>query len=107
MKNKTGLNFRVHTPNLLKEIINCAIPISSGVLKVPLNEFQKCLARVADRAIELNDPILNKLMFDLALYDDCEPNGKNYIGPKIMSDYRRFIKQQNSKKPVPYEKYPR
>jgi len=41
-----------------------------GVLKVPLNIFQNLLGQVAQRAIEINDKELNKLMIRLALYDD-------------------------------------
>lgn len=65
------LEFRVHTPNLLKEICDNAIAHAGhmGVLYVPLNTFQSLIRRVAQRATELNDPELNILMLKLALYE--------------------------------------
>jgi len=92
------LNFRVHTPNLLKEITDFSSSNGlPGIFFIPINQFRILLLKVAERAAELNDPILNKCMFDLALYDNCEPNNPNYIGPKIRSDYRKYIKQQKTK----------
>jgi hypothetical protein len=63
------VGFRVDTMALLHEIANCGIPTTAGVLKVPLNVFKNLLARVAERAIVLNDPELNILMLSLNLYE--------------------------------------
>lgn len=60
------LEFRVHTPNLLKEICSNH---NMGVFYIPLNTFQNLLKRVAQRATELNDPELNILMLKLTLYE--------------------------------------
>lgn len=68
-KNALDLGFRVDTPALLKEIADCGLPQRIGVMKVPLNVFQGLLAKVAGRAIELNDPELNVLMLSLNLYE--------------------------------------
>lgn len=62
-----GLHWKVNTPGMLKEI-------SSGLkgasaLKIPLLTFANLLALVAGRALELDDPKLNALMMDLALYE--------------------------------------
>jgi len=64
-----SLTWKCDTPALLQEIANCAIDKNSGVLKFPLNMFQRILGEVAQRAIELDDKKLNKLMIRLALYD--------------------------------------
>ena len=61
--------FRVHTPNLLNEIADCAVGKDAGVLFVPLNQFRILLGLVAQRALELDDPKLNKLMVALTLYE--------------------------------------
>lgn len=65
------LEFRVHTMNLLHEIADHALPSAGkmGIFFQPLNTFKNLLARVAQRATELNDPELNILMLKLTLYD--------------------------------------
>lgn len=61
-----GLGFRVDTPQLLKEITH-----NDGVsiLKVPLNVLQSWLLRLAERAIDLDDPELNIIMLSMSLYE--------------------------------------
>lgn len=61
--------FRVDTVSLLNEIVDNAMPKSMGILKIPLNVFKNLLAKVAERAIEINDPELNILMLSLNLYE--------------------------------------
>jgi len=63
------LEFRIDTVKLLHEIADCGIPYNCGVLKVPLNVLRILLAKVAKRAIELNDKELHILMLNLGLYD--------------------------------------
>ena len=70
--------FKVHTPNLLKEIADFGLPQNSGVLFVPLNQFRTLLLKVAERASLIGDPILNKLMCDLTLYEVADPQSKEY-----------------------------
>lgn len=72
------LHFRVDTPALLKEICDNCLPNSGAILKIPMNIFKNLLAGVAGRAAELNDPIMNKLMFDLTLYDLPYPTSNEY-----------------------------
>jgi hypothetical protein len=72
---KISLLYKVHTPNLLKEILNnkeCAI------LNKPLMIFRDILEQVATRASQLNDIELNKLMMRLALYEVSDPESKEY-----------------------------
>lgn len=69
--NDSSLTFRVNTPEFLREITENGARM--GIFFVPMNVFQNLLAQVSDRAIKLNDPILNRLMFDLALYEEANP----------------------------------
>ena len=70
------LSFKIHTPRLLDEILNSND--SMGIFSVPINVFANLLARVAQRASELNDPILNHLMCELTLYEIADPYNVNY-----------------------------
>ncbi len=65
-----SLKWKVDTPALLREITDCGFDRRMGIYKVPLNIFQQILAEVAERAIELDDKKLNKLMIRLSLYDN-------------------------------------
>lgn len=87
-------HFRVDTPQFLKEIADNALGNQKmGVLFQPLNIFKNLLAQVAQRATELHDPILDKLMFDLSLYDLPIPTSKEYR--ELMEDiYDRADKQK-------------
>lgn len=69
------LHWRVHTPNLLKEVLENP---SCAILSQPLNIFGKLLAMVAERAINLDDQELNKLMLRLTLYDQADPASPGY-----------------------------
>ena len=71
-------HFRVHTPNLLEEIVNCAMRRKNGVLYVPINQFRILLAQVAERATKIGDTELNCLMIRLGLYNGCEPGQEGH-----------------------------
>ena len=73
------LEFRVNTMNLLNEIADCGLREKTGILKVPLNVFRVLLARVAQRAIELDDPKLHILMLSLGLYNVPDMEISNMI----------------------------
>lgn len=60
-------HFSVHLPNLLREAVE-ANP-SGAALARPAQITQGLLAQVAARAVELDDPELNALMLELALYE--------------------------------------
>jgi hypothetical protein len=97
MKTKTEVyHFRVHTVNLLEEIVNCALPKNAGVLFIPLNTFKSLLAQVAQRCTEINDPILDKLMFDLTLYELPIPSSEEYnkLMKKVYARAKREQKKQ-------------
>jgi len=69
------LEWRVHTPNLLQHIIDIPMP---GMLGVPLNVFARLLMQVGQRAAELNDEKLNKLMMQLTIYSAADPQSEDY-----------------------------
>lgn len=98
MSKTTKVHFRVDTPAFLKEIADNALSVANmGVLKHPLNIFQRLLAITAERATQLNDPILNQCMFDLNLYDLPSPTSKEYS--KLMKEvYAEADKQRKKEK---------
>jgi hypothetical protein len=98
MKNSTKLiggehGFKVNTPGLIKEITDNGLRENSGVLKIPINIFMKYLDSVATRASQLNDPILNKLMCDMALYEVANPESKEYDSKVIEEVYQKAEEQ--------------
>lgn len=75
MSESVELNWKVHTPNLLGEVLQNP---GTSMLKLPLNIFARNLMLVAERAVKINDPILNELMCRLALYEEADPENENY-----------------------------
>lgn len=69
VKEIIGLGFRVHTANLLQDIVANQIGHSAGVLQIPLNQFQRWISILAERATELNDPELNIICLSMGLYE--------------------------------------
>ena len=67
--------WRCHTPNLLKEVIGNS---GTAILSIPLNIMGKLLAQVGERAAELNDPKLNRLMMQLTIYAAADPESPDY-----------------------------
>ncbi len=63
----TGMRWKVHLPNLLNEIISSNVQLA--VLYRPFQILCSLLSQLAGRALELNDPELNKLMLMLGLYE--------------------------------------
>lgn len=77
VKNEINHNpeWRVHTSNLLMEILNNP---GAGALAVPINILGKLLSKVGERAIELDDKELNKLMIQLSIYSVADPDSPDY-----------------------------
>ncbi len=75
----TTVNFpnqwRVHTPNLLKEIASYS---KQPVLRTPIAILGSLLASVGERATVLNDPELNRLMLRLTIYSAADPESEDY-----------------------------
>lgn len=59
-------SFDVNTPQFIKEACENS---EKGMYAICWNIFQQLLAKVAERATELNDPVLNALMIRLNLYE--------------------------------------
>ena len=75
--------FDVNTPWFLKEAAeNC----NGGMYAICWNIFRTLIAMVAERATELNDPIMNVLMLRLNLYE--VPNSERH---KIIEQIRKEI----------------
>ena len=90
MPNQTDLEleythfFRVHVPNLLNETFTAAVrPKDLQAIRIPLNILVKYIYSVAERCAEINDPILNRLMVEMALYEVGDPHSKNFDPKKI------------------------
>lgn len=67
--------WKVHTPNLLAEILE-----GSGVAiyERPLQLLARLLEQVGERAATLHDPHLNALMCQLTLYTIADPEQDDY-----------------------------
>lgn len=75
METDLNLHWRVNTPGLLREILKNN---GTEILRVPLQVFGDILAKVGERAAELNDPALNALMCRLAIYSVADPESPDY-----------------------------
>ncbi len=70
------LEFKINTPAFLKEVFDHN-PTLGGVLKVPVNVLRNYLQQIAERASQLNDPKLNAIMCQMALYAIADPYDKD------------------------------
>ena len=97
-RKKISMHFRVDTPALLKEIVDNAIGATPnmGILKFPMNTFRNLLCEIAQRASEINDPVLNRIMFDMALYELPKPTSKEYgdLMDKIYSAEEEYLRNK-------------
>ena len=62
----SDFSWKVDVPSLIKEISECS---NQGIYKPVLAIFARVLACLAQRASELDDPILNICMLKMKLYD--------------------------------------
>lgn len=78
------MSWDVNTPSFIREACeNC----NGGMYPVCWNIFERLLAMVAERAIELDDAVMNVLMLKLNLYGDKEGN------PFTTQERRELIKK--------------
>ena len=83
------LSFDVDTPQFIKEACENA---RDGMYGICWNIFRNLLAQVAERATELNDPVLNTLMIRLNLYEI--PNKERYkIIKQLKEMYDESVKR--------------
>lgn len=100
-KGKTqSVHFRCDTPRLFKEINDGVLKTGNfGVLKIPLQIFFGLLEQVALRGTQLNDPILDRIFFDLNLYELPSPSSKEYgiLMKKVYAAEKKYKKLNNIK----------
>lgn len=98
-KGDPELVWKIHTPGMLKEIVNGS---GMDIYRIPLNILRELLVAVGERAAQLNDPIMNALMVKLTIYAVADPYEKDY-DPKavtrilIMGDKARRREQMKAK----------
>lgn len=80
-QNTENLNmlWKLHVPRLLNEIETFAMqPSEMAALRLPFQSFRTLLNDIAIRCSEINDPILNALMCQMALYQIANPDDDGY-----------------------------
>ncbi len=99
MKNKTlsrDLKWKCNFPGLMQEIVeNVSSNKRHAIFFQPINLMKSIMCEVSERAIQLNDPILNELMCDLMLYDIPLPGTEEYT--KFMHSVRLAAHKQKVK----------
>lgn len=91
---KKQLNWKIHIPNLCKEIVE-SNPERNGIFRVPLMELKGILGEIADRARELDDPKLKLLCCRLTLYEIADPESKEY-NPNVFKILENEMKPNSS-----------
>ena len=79
------LQWKVHTPALLQEIVSHS---GQTILEKPIQILGGLLHEVGERASQLNDPILNALMCRLTIYEIADPKSSSYDPEKAAEVYR-------------------
>lgn len=100
--NNYTLGFKIHTPNIFTDIIPNAFtnPNDYAVLKIPLDLLRGYLGKVAERCAEINDPVLNKLMCELTLYEQSDLTSPNYdenMVNQVSKDFNDFELSKDKK----------
>lgn len=75
LTDKTNVYWRVHTPNLLKELLNNE---STWIFISPLRILGDILYELGTCAARINDEELNKLMLRLTIYSAADPESPDY-----------------------------
>ena len=78
-------HWKIQTANLLDEMLNNNDKMA--IFSQPVHILGVLLGLVADRAVQLNDKELNKLMIRLGLYDESNPDSQNYMGSDKLEKY--------------------
>ena len=89
--------FKIHVPNFLEETIqNGMRPKDKAALSVPIQIFYRYLMSVAERCAEIKDPILDRLMYEMSLYEQGNPESKDY-DPDMFKVLVERYEQEKSK----------
>lgn len=73
--------WRVHTPNLLNEVISGNT--GGWVFKIPMQILGDLLYQVGQRAAQINDTELNALMARLTIYSMADPKAPDFDQEKL------------------------
>lgn len=84
--------FKIHTANLLKEVVECAMPKTQGILFFPINQFRTKLVELSQIAQQINDPRLHRWCFEMTLYDEADPESKDYK-PEIFKEILKAVEK--------------
>lgn len=93
VKTKVDINpwqFDVNTPDFLRE---AALNSIGGMYVVCYKVFRTLLSQVAERATELNDPVMNVLMLRLNLYE-CENKERRKLMRKEIDRYYEMLRKE-------------
>ena len=86
IKDAFGMTFRVHTTNLFKELWECSgMKIYGKIMKI----FLALLNDVAQRATEINDPVMNALILKLRLYEVQQESDIPKLIDKMKEEYEQ------------------
>lgn len=80
------LDWKCHTPRLFEEVLENP---GTSALWIPLRILLSILGEVAQRAIELDDRELNRLMIRLTLFSCADPLSEDYDKELV----RKYIEQ--------------
>lgn len=72
--------WRVHLPNLLSQVLDNP---GTQILNIPLKIVGSLLSDVGERASQLNDPELNRLMCLLTIYACADPDAPEYDPERV------------------------
>lgn len=99
MARDIDLRWKIHFPALMEEIAKNS---RQPALMVPIRLLRSTVAEVAQRASELNDPIMNELMSRLALYEVADPYSPSYDA-KVVKQIEKDARNAKALKdrPVP------
>lgn len=91
---KVQPHFRIQTIEFLHEIADCGLDKKMGILKVPLNVLMNHLGQIATRCTEIHDPVLDRIMFDMALYELPNPTTPEYgkLMKQLYARERKYLK---------------
>lgn len=79
MNNTKKMHFKVHVPLLLEEIEMKAMNNNNAAtLRIPMRIFRGQLLKLATRCSQVNDPILNQIMAEMALYAISDPTDPEF-----------------------------
>lgn len=90
----SDLLWKCDLPAFLKE---CQLCSQGNAYDVCWNLLRRILVMLTERAIELNDPILNIIMLNLSLYEGSHSKNVNEVIKKLREQIRMNYEKDNRK----------